>query len=871
MKLKDDWNPTTGILRWLSCPWRRWGLLGVLLFSFTPQILADINEQEPNDSRKNADTVLLDGNYQGRVGVAQIRPRSDVDYFKVTTPAFSGVLTLTAIMTPTSGDGALDAKVELEDASGSLTSRGGVLAVKNNGFDNIPETMAVAVNGGTTYYLRCTSADLFSSGSGNYTLSVRVSVPQTIISAYWLAPNFVTEGTVATMRAQVSGFSVGDQFSFEIREDDGLLGSDQVTTQVGKVYSSDGKLYVDATWTTGWIPDQSGDPEFFFIVSRGGVARQSGEADELHVAIGDRDDQIGEAVASGAMTQTRSNTGEIGSPTDADLFSFTVAAGQRISFDVDRPSGTLAAYLRVFDASGNELAHNTGGTGPGELPGTEAYLERTFPTAGTFYVGVSGVGNQSYNALTGVGDAAGSTGAYTLVLSPGIAGTTDYQVDILRYGTNPLPIDPSLRTWIVIHGWMSSRTSGYISATASNLAAIRPGDQILTLDWRAADTWNPFAAESSIIPVGQWAATALTSYGFNGTNLNLVGHSFGSYVADELAERMGGVNTIVALDAAENIAGGYDPEDPSQVNFARNSMFSWAFHSSTFGSGESPVTADETFVVKGGQYSRSAHNDAVFLFAYLLAHPTDLVGQYFLLTRLLAGILGPWIPDQFFTQFLGETRTGGYEGEIVTDGTGIGLVPRDIDFKPTGPAVSVTGNGVQITDGDTTPSSSEGTDFGSSQPGQAGPTRTFTLKNDGGSTLTLGTLSLPAGFSLVGQFPANVARGDSASFTVRLNTASSGAFSGQISFTSNDSKASPFNFAVTGTVLPTLTRPPELKLIAGAQLTLHVDGAAGTHIVEFTESLAGDPVWRAVKTLTAGESWVPPIENEQGYFRAHVP
>ena len=59
-------------------------------------------------------------------------------------------------------------------------------------------------------------------------------------------------------------------------------------------------------------------------------------------------------------------------------------------------------------------------------------------------MGVSGVGNNSYDAVSGSGDAAGSTGAYTLVLSPGIAGTmrrqndtTDHLVDILRYGPDP--------------------------------------------------------------------------------------------------------------------------------------------------------------------------------------------------------------------------------------------------------------------------------------------------------------------------------------------------------------------------------------------------------------------------------------------------
>ena len=85
---------------------------------------------------------------------------------------------------------------------------------------------------------------------------------------------------------------------------------------------------------------------------------------------------------------------------------------------------------------------------------------------------------------------------------------------------------------------------------------------MLTLYWsQATDTslLNPFDPENTIVPVAQWAAKALTQYGFQGANLNLVGHSFGSYVADEIAQRIpGGVHTIVTLDPAANVPGGHD-------------------------------------------------------------------------------------------------------------------------------------------------------------------------------------------------------------------------------------------------------------------------------------------------------------------------
>ena len=86
--------------------------------------------------------------------------------------------------------------------------------------------------------------------------------------------------------------------------------------------------------------------------------------------------------------------------------------------------------------------------------------------------------------------------------------------------------------------------------------------------------------------------------------------------------------------------------------------------------------------------------------------------------------------------------------------------------------ITVLGNGVSIADGDTTPSTGEGTDFGSVAQNSAAVVRTFTVRNDGGSTLTLGTPTLPAGFSLVASDPlvSSLAPGASDTFQVQMST-----------------------------------------------------------------------------------------------------
>jgi hypothetical protein len=52
--------------------------------------------------------------------------------------------------------------------------------------------------------------------------------------------------------------------------------------------------------------------------------------------------------------------------------------------------------------------------------GIDAYLQYTFTTGGTYYLGVSNANNSQYNALTGQGDSAGginSIGSYTLTVA----------------------------------------------------------------------------------------------------------------------------------------------------------------------------------------------------------------------------------------------------------------------------------------------------------------------------------------------------------------------------------------------------------------------------------------------------------------------
>lgn len=108
--------------------------------------------------------------------------------------------------------------------------------------------------------------------------SVGISLPKKIISAYWWEPTNVVEGTTATMCAQVSGYQVGDTFSFDLDEYD-PFDKDDVAILYGDVFysPSDGGYFVKAEWVTQWQDDGfgGGDPEFEFEVSRGGESKTS--------------------------------------------------------------------------------------------------------------------------------------------------------------------------------------------------------------------------------------------------------------------------------------------------------------------------------------------------------------------------------------------------------------------------------------------------------------------------------------------------------------------------------------------------------------------------------------------------------------------
>jgi Ca2+-binding RTX toxin-like protein len=139
----------------------------------------------------------------------------------------------------------------------------------------------------------------------------------------------------------------------------------------------------------------------------------------------------------------------------------------------------------------------------------------------------------------------------------------------------------------------------------------------------------------------------------------------------------------------------------------------------------------------------------------------------------------------------------------------ISLVVQAVLPPPTSAEITVLGNGVSITDGDTAPSTADHTDFGTAELGSAGVTRTFTVRNDGGATLTIVSILAPDDFSVVDFPQASLAPGETDTFELRMDASAVGLQAGEFKLVSNDSDEGEFTFQVTGTVVPALPKTVE--------------------------------------------------------------
>jgi len=133
--------------------------------------------------------------------------------------------------------------------------------------------------------------------------------------------------------------------------------------------------------------------------------------------------------------------------------------------------------------------------------------------------------------------------------------------------------------------------------------------------------------------------------------------------------------------------------------------------------------------------------------------------------------------------------------------------PYNFSVQGTGlvPEINVKGNGNNIADEDTTPATTDHTNFGETSVSGGSVVRTFTIENSGSGTLTLGANAVSlsganaADYSVTTQPATTVASGGSTTFQVTFQPAATGTRSATISIANDDTNESPYNFSIQGT------------------------------------------------------------------------
>ena len=128
--------------------------------------------------------------------------------------------------------------------------------------------------------------------------------------------------------------------------------------------------------------------------------------------------------------------------------------------------------------------------------------------------------------------------------------------------------------------------------------------------------------------------------------------------------------------------------------------------------------------------------------------------------------------------------------------------PYDFSVQGFGiiPEIDIQGNAISIADGDASPSTTDWTDFSTTNV-----TRTYTIFNQGNTILTVGAITFSgtnaADFSVTTLPSASVSAFGSTTFTVTFNPSAAGVRTAAISIVNNDSTGgeNPYNYAIQGT------------------------------------------------------------------------
>jgi hypothetical protein len=142
------------------------------------------------------------------------------------------------------------------------------------------------------------------------------------------------------------------------------------------------------------------------------------------------------------------------------------------------------------------------------------------------------------------------------------------------------PIRPESPFFVVTHGMGGTSDGDRFHRLADTISSTCPSANVLLIDWSEASCARtkffnlpyPQAVAGKIDRVGEDAAEMLCELGFDPDLGTFIGESFGNWVNARIANEVGGVRRVLAMNPASEL-GGYRPPDLSAC--ARTS---WSFH-----------------------------------------------------------------------------------------------------------------------------------------------------------------------------------------------------------------------------------------------------------------------------------------------------